>query len=161
MHSLAPLCIVLLLTVFSCKTDPKREIRTTPITFTQEGELSITKAETDAIAAQFAIEIATSEYEIQTGLMYRNTMENHQAMLFIFPDEALRSFYMKNTQFPLDIIYIDEDSTIVSFQKNAKPFDETGLPSHVPAQYVLEIKAGLSDTLGVEVGDRITFTQKE
>lgn len=161
MHSLATLCIVLLLTVFSCKTDPKREIRTTPITFTQEGELSITKAETGATAAQFAIEIATSEYEIQTGLMYRNTMEDQQAMLFIFPDEALRSFYMKNTQFPLDIIYIDEDSTIVSFQKNAKPFDETGLPSHVPAQYVLEIKAGLSDTLGLEVGDRITFTRKE
>lgn len=155
------LCIFLLLAVFSCKTDPKQEIRTGPIVFTQEGTLSITKAgvETPPLA-QFAIEMAESEYEIQTGLMYREGMEAQQAMLFVFPEEGMRSFYMKNTRFPLDIIYIDADKRIVSFQKNAKPFDETGLPSGVPAKYVLEINAGLSDKLGLAIGDRITFTRE-
>jgi uncharacterized membrane protein (UPF0127 family) len=78
-------------------------------------------------------------------------------MLFIFPDVSYRSFYMKNTKIPLDIIYIDEQKTIVSFQKNAKPFDETSLPSEAPAKYVLEIKGGLSDEWQLEVGDQIEF----
>ena len=64
---------------------------------------------------------------------------------------------MKNTKIPLDIIYIDEDKTIVSFQKNAKPFDETSLPSNAPAKYVLEVNAGLSDQWQLEVGDSIEF----
>lgn len=153
--------LFMLLLGFSCKGDAKREIKTEPITFTQEGELTITKSKTDSIVAQFAIEIAASEYETQTGLMYRDALAENQAMLFIFPNMALRSFYMKNTQIPLDIIYIDENLTLVSFQKNARPFDETSLPSRVPAQYVLEINAGLSDELGLEVGDRMTFTKNQ
>lgn len=154
-----PLLFVLLFLGCSCRNESKRALTTQPITFTQEGELTITKAKTDSFVAQFAIEIAASSYEIQTGLMYRQTLESNQAMLFIFPDATPRSFYMKNTQIPLDILYIDENQTLVSFQKNAKPFDETGLPSQVPAQYVLEINAGLSDKLGLELGDRITFTR--
>ncbi len=53
--------------------------------------------------------------------------------------------------------YIDEAKTIVSFQKNAKPFDETSLPSEAPAKYVLEIYGGLSDEWQLTVGDRIAF----
>jgi len=64
---------------------------------------------------------------------------------------------MKNTKIPLDIIYIDETMSIVSFQKNAKPFDETSLPSNLPAKYVLEVNAGLSDEWQLSVGDSIEF----
>ena len=78
-------------------------------------------------------------------------------MLFIFPDEDFRSFYMKNTKIPLDIIYIDADKTIVSIQKNAKPFDETSLPSDAPAKYVLEINGGLFDEWQLQIGDKITY----
>ena len=64
---------------------------------------------------------------------------------------------MKNTKIPLDIIYIGDKLQIVSFQKNAKPFDETSLPSEAPAKYVLEINAGLSDEWQLEIGDKIDF----
>ena len=57
------------------------------------------------------------------------------------------------------IIYIDEKQQIVSFQKHAKPFDETSLPSEAPAKYVLEINAGLSDEWQLKIGDRIHFTK--
>lgn len=160
MQNYSQLFMIVFLVMVSCKTDPKQELKTEPIHFTEEGELSITKPGTDTPVAQFAIEIADSEYETQTGLMYREAMEENQAMLFIFPQTALRSFYMKNTRFPLDIIYIDENLTIASFQKNTIPFNETGLSSQVPVQYVLEINAGLSDKLGLAVGDHITFTRK-
>ena len=147
------------LVLASCKTETKKEIKTETISFTKEGDLTIYKSETDSILTKFDIEIAETEYETQTGLMYRQSMEQHQAMLFIFPNVEYHSFYMKNTEFPLDIIYIDGDQKIASFQKNAQPYDETGLSSQVPVKFVLETNAGLSDKIGLQVGDSIAFTR--
>lgn len=143
----------------SCKNETKREIKTESVSFTKEGALSVITAETDSVKANFDIEIADTEYETQTGLMYRPSMQKNRGMLFIFPDVSSRSFYMKNTEFPLDIIYIDEGQKIVSFQKNARPLDENSLPSNAPAKYVLEVNAGLSDQLGLQVGDSISFSR--
>ncbi|MGX1929671.1 DUF192 domain-containing protein [Flagellimonas sp. 2504JD4-2] len=142
-----------------CKNEQKQEIKTETISFTKEGELTITGATDEATPIQFDIEIAETEYETQTGLMYRDSMEENQGMLFVFDNVAMHSFYMKNTEFPLDIIYIDENLKIASFQKNARPFDETGLSSGVPIKYVLEINAGLSDKLGLMVGDSISYNK--
>jgi uncharacterized membrane protein (UPF0127 family) len=150
--------VLCFITAFNaCKEETKKVISTAPITFTKEGELEIYKAATDSVVSQLHIEIADSDYETQTGLMYREAMGENQAMLFIFPDEALRSFYMKNTKIPLDIIYIDRELRISSIQKNARPLDESGLPSNAPAQYVLEVNAGLADKWNLEVGDRIEY----
>ncbi|MFS4467162.1 DUF192 domain-containing protein [Maribacter sp. 2210JD10-5] len=147
----------MLVSFTSCKEEAKKVIKTEPIAFTKEGSLKITKSETDSIIAQFDIEIAETDYETQTGLMYRKGMETDQGMLFIFPDVAMHSFYMKNTLFPLDIVYIDEHQKIVSFQENAEPFNENGLSSKVPVKYVLEINAGLVEKWSLEIGDTIAF----
>jgi uncharacterized membrane protein (UPF0127 family) len=66
---------------------------------------------------------------------------------------------MKNTLIPLDIIYLDENKKVVSIQKNAKPMDESSLPSGAPAKYVLEINGGLSDQLNIIDGDSISFSK--
>lgn len=146
------------LTIFNCKEDkPKKSENRVVVSFKKEGALSIIKADSDSIIKTIDIEIAESDYEIQTGLMYRTKLETHHGMLFIFPDADFRSFYMKNTKIPLDIIYIDNAKTIVSVQKNAKPFDETSLPSKAPAKYVLEVNGGLFDEWQLKVGDRIDF----
>ncbi len=151
--------MVFLLVLASCKTDTKTEIKTDTIAFTKEGNLSIWKMQSDSTKVDLDIEIAETEYETQTGLMYRPSMEKGRGMLFIFPNVSVRSFYMKNTEFPLDIIYIDENQKIVSFQKHAKAYDETSLPSNFPAKYVLEVNAGLSDQWGLKVGDSISFSR--
>ena len=150
---------VSLLGFYNCKekTSETKNL-TKEITFKKEGELTLMKAENDSIIAKLDIEIADDEYSTQTGLMYRNSMPENQAMLFVFPDEQRRSFYMKNTEIPLDIIYLNSKKEIVSIQKNAKPFDETSLPSETVSQYVLEVNAGLSDKWKLENGDRIEFT---
>ena len=145
---------LLTLSMSSCKED-KKVVKQTQVSFKKEGELTIFKA--DSTTVNLDIEIANSEYETQTGLMYRDAMETNQGMLFIFPDETQRYFYMKNTKIALDIIYISSNKTIVSFQKNAKPFDESSLPSTFPAKYVLEVNAGLSDAWSLRIGDRIQF----
>ncbi|WP_431137725.1 DUF192 domain-containing protein, partial [Psychroserpens mesophilus] len=91
------------------------------VSFKKEGILNLKKANTDSIIKTLDIEFAEDEYEIQTGLMYRTKLGTNQGMLFIFPNTQMRSFYMKNTKIPLDIIYIGDKLQIVSFQKNAKP----------------------------------------
>lgn len=141
----------------SCKEETKNVIKTEPVAFTKEGELTINKQKIDTLITQLDIEFAQTEYETQTGLMYRKGMEDHQGMLFIFDEERLHSFYMKNTEFPLDIIFIKADSTIASFQENAQPFNEAGLSSQVPIQYVLEVNAGLAEKWLLEVGDKIEY----
>ncbi len=146
----------LVLNLVSCKED-KKVIKQTEITFKKEGELTIFKI-SDSTKIKLDIEIADTDFDIQTGLMYRESMEKHQAMLFVFNDESERYFYMKNTKIPLDIIYLDANKTIVSFQKNTKPMDESSLPSNAPAKYVLEVNAGLVDIWSLAIGDSINYS---
>ena len=141
-----------------CKEE-KRVVKTETIAFTKEGELSLFKAETDSLLARIDIEIADTDYETQTGLMYRDGMEEHQGMLFVFDEPAYHSFYMKNTKFSIDIIFIDSNLRIASFKERAKPLDEGGLDSEVPVQYVLEVNAGLAEQWQLEIGDRISYTK--
>lgn len=151
--------LLLLVTIImtACKKD-KKVIKQTEVMFTKEGELTLFKTTTDSTQIVIDIEIADTEYETQTGLMYRNSMQNNQGMLFVFDDVSERSFYMKNTKIPLDLIFINGNNTIVGFQKNAKPLDESSLPSNAPAKYVLEVNAGLVDTWKLSVGDSISYT---
>jgi len=147
------------LSFFSCKKEADKKIVTEEIKFTKEGELSIYNLK-DSIPNQIIaldIEIADNDYERETGLMYRESMEEKRGMLFVQKIFKPQNFYMKNTLIPLDIIYIDDKYRIVSFQKNAKPLDETSLPSGKPAKYVLEINAGLSDQWNLKIGDSISF----
>lgn len=143
----------------SCKESSNtKTVKKADITFTKEGELTLSKADGTKVTT-LDIEFAKTNYERETGLMYRKSMEDNQGMLFIFASSLPQSFYMKNTLIPLDIIYLDENKKIVSFQKNAQPLNETGLPSGVPAMYVLEVNAGLVDTWSLAIGDKISFTK--
>jgi uncharacterized membrane protein (UPF0127 family) len=149
---------IITLLVISCNEEQK-QIKQTVITFNEEGALNLINAETDSIIKSISIEIADDEYQTQTGLMYRDNIKDSQGMLFIFPDAQYRSFYMKNTKIPLDILYFDEQKKLINIQKNTQPFKETSLPSKAPAKYVLEINAGLSDLWKIKEGDRIEFTK--
>ncbi|MCG9970228.1 DUF192 domain-containing protein [Christiangramia crocea] len=155
--SLASLSLFLSLSVLSCNEDKKEKaIEPDPISFQKEAELYLIKSSGDTVQ-KLDIELAESDYEHQTGLMYREGMKNSQGMLFIYNEEQVRNYYMKNTYFPLDIIYYDADSSLVSIQKNAAPRNETPLPSEGPSQFVLEVNAGLSDEWKIEKGDKFSF----
>ena len=153
------LLFIVLIGFISCKDSGSDTLLqgTDKVQFTKEGELTITKK--DSTTINLDIEIADNDYETQTGLMYRDHMEENRGMLFVFGSESMHSFYMKNTEIPLDIIYIKADKTIATMVKNAKPFDETSLPSQVPVQYVLEVNGGMADKWGLTQGDRVSWTK--
>ncbi|WP_029037179.1 DUF192 domain-containing protein [Salinimicrobium xinjiangense] len=144
-----------------CKDRPEasRSIATEPVTFKQEAEAYLTKPGGDTIR-HLKLEIADDDYERETGLMYRESMEEDEGMLFIFENEEPRGFYMKNTNIPLDLIFLDAQQKIVSISKNAKPKSMETIPSNVPAQYVLEINAGLSDEWNLAVGDSLILNRE-
>ena len=143
----------------SCKEETTKEnMETNEISFEKEGELYLIKNSGDTIQ-KLDIEFAKTPYEIETGLMYREGMEDNQGMLFVYNYSSQHGFWMKNTYFPLDIIYFDTDSTLVNIQANAEPRSETSLPSDGPVQFVLEINGGLSEKWNLEKGDKISFEE--
>jgi len=107
--------------------------------------------------AIYSVEIADQPDEQRQGLMFRDSMPRDHGMLFIFDREQPRSFWMKNTRIPLDIIYFDAERRLVSVAENARPCRTARCPSYPsagPAQYVLELNAGEAGRLGLEPGDR-------
>ena len=144
------LAITLSFGFISCDNSTEKEeaLETDPIVFNKEAEVYLIHSNGDTLR-KIDVELAETDYEKQTGLMYRESLGSDQGMLFVYDSERIRNFYMKNTYIPLDILYYDTDSTLVSIQKNATPRDETNLPSDGPAQFVLEINAGLADEWGV------------
>lgn len=111
------------------------------------------------------IEIAdTPELQYQ-GLSNKKELCDNCGMLFVFSDKQVRTFVMRNMNFPLDIIWIDDNLSaqagkIVKINKNAIP--ESSNPvmrysSDLPVNYVLEVNAGFCDGNEIKVGDSVEF----
>ncbi|MGB7785510.1 MAG: DUF192 domain-containing protein [Salinimicrobium sp.] len=141
------------------KTADQKEVKSAPIEFKREAEAYLTKPTGDTLQ-HLELEIADDDYQWETGLMYRHKMAENRAMLFIFEDEAPRGFYMKNTYIPLDIIFLDHNNKIINIARNAKPQDLQTLTSEAPAQYVLEINAGLANQWNLQKGDSLIVNMK-
>ncbi len=144
----------------ACKDEPKPEphkkLNAGQPQFKKEGELTFKKPD-GAEILKINIEIADNDGERQQGLMNRSVMSNTQGMLFIFDVEEPQAFWMKNTILPLDIIYVNAKMEIVSIAENTTPFSEQSIPSHFPAQYVVEVNAGFCAQYGIVAGSVIKF----
>lgn len=103
----------------------------------------------------FNVEVVDTPESRAKGLMYVQELADDAGMLFDFEQERLVSFWMRNTFIPLDMIFIGADGEIKNIHVNARPHDETSIPSAAPVQFVLEIPGGRSVELGIEAGDRV------
>ncbi|WP_193178343.1 DUF192 domain-containing protein [Oricola nitratireducens] len=104
--------------------------------------------------AKFDIEIADDNDERSRGLMFRAEFPDNRAMLFVFEKTREVAFWMQNTPRPLDMLFVREDGVVSSIAKHTTPFSTAAVPSAEPVRYVLEINAGLTDSLGIAPGDR-------
>lgn len=101
------------------------------------------------------VEVARTSSTRAKGLMHRETLGDIDGMFFIWQNAALRQFWMKNTPLSLDILFFDEDGTLVHIAEAQKPFSENLIHSLLPAKYVLELPAGDSARRHIALGDRL------
>ncbi|MEQ1512366.1 MAG: DUF192 domain-containing protein [Lysobacteraceae bacterium] len=110
---------------------------------------------------RFKVEVADNDMERARGLMFRESMDENNGMLFIHDDQQPLAYWMKNTKIPLDILYFDSKLHLVSQQRDVPPCSLGNrcppYPSHAPALYVLELNAGQASKLGLKDGATLTF----
>lgn len=125
--------------------------------------LTIVKA--DGSSVELSIAVADNHDERVNGLQGVSGLGSHEGMWFVFSDEVVREFWMKDMQIPLDIIFVDADFRIVTFVENApvcfivdpEQADCLHYSSVELAQYVLELKAGSVKDYGIQAGDTIQW----
>ncbi len=104
----------------------------------------------------FNVELARTNVERVYGLMYRQTLPEDSGMLFVFPEEEVeRSFWMKNTFIPLDILFIKDNGLIHHIHENAIPHDLTPVSSQGPVSKILELNGGMAKKLNIRPGDTV------
>jgi len=105
-------------------------------------------------------ELAVTDEERSRGLMFRDNVLPGQGMLFVFEEEDLHSFWMKNTLISLDMLWLGRDRRIIHIARNVPPCAAEPCPTYgpeTPALFVLELKAGQADVLGLKLQDRLEF----
>lgn len=103
------------------------------------------------------VEVADTPARRTLGLQYRDKLGDDQGMLFLFPDEKVQTFWMKNTPLSLDLIFISSHRRVVGIIHEAAPFSTASLSVLVPSQFVLEVRGGLARRKIIEVGDAVRF----
>ncbi|MFH1868620.1 MAG: DUF192 domain-containing protein [Candidatus Omnitrophota bacterium] len=108
----------------------------------------------------FVVEVARTGEQQEKGLMFRRSLPSNAGMLFIFKDEGLKPFHMKNTYIPLDIIWMDKNKRVVAIKRDAEPVKDGYAERICPkkgAMYVLELNAGMAEKTGLKEGDILRF----
>ena len=123
------------------------------------GEAHITTRNGEVVT--FNVEFAITPQERAQGLMGRDKLGPNEGMVFIFPNEALRRFWMKDTKLPLDILFFDKDLTLISVFEGAEPYSLDSISSLIPAQFVLEIPAGTMENFGLAIGNQMRLFQEK
>lgn len=102
------------------------------------------------------VEIAESIDERTLGLSNRDALVDADGMLFVFPESAFHTIWMKDMRFPIDIIWIDEEGSVISIDKNITPdtYPRLFRPAR-PARYAVETNTHFSDTYSLKEGDGV------
>jgi len=111
-------------------------------------------------AVTFRAEVADSPLERMKGLMFREELAPDRGMLFVYPEPQRRTFWMLHTKIPLDIVFVDSQKQVLNVRE-AQPCSSSPCPRYASAgsaQYVLEIRQGLSAQYGFGPGTRLTFS---
>jgi uncharacterized membrane protein (UPF0127 family) len=120
-----------------------------PLTITQNGETH-----------RFHVEVARTPAEQSQGLMFRTKMGPNEGMIFPTATPQFRSFWMRNTVIPLDLLFIGADGLVGNIAANAVPYSEASIPSDGPVVAVLELAGGRAAELGIMPGARVTWDRE-
>ena len=120
-----------------------------PLTITQNGKTH-----------RFRVEVARTPAEQAQGLMFRTELGPDEGMIFPSATPQFRSFWMRNTVIPLDLLFIGADGFVSNIAANAVPYSEDSIPSAGPVVAVLELAGGRAAELGITAGARVTWDRE-
>jgi uncharacterized membrane protein (UPF0127 family) len=106
---------------------------------------------------EVALEVADTPERQQRGLMYRQALPEGHGMLFVFDDDDDRTFWMKNTLIPLDMLFIAADGRVVGIHAEATPLSTASIGVGTPSRFVLEVPGGWAARHGIAPGARVEF----
>lgn len=123
----------------------------TPITFNNIKYINIA-------GQNIKVDLAENDRTRERGLSGRQSLGKNEGMLFVFDRPDKHRFWMKDMNFPIDMIWIDENMKVVYIKKDSRPesYPETYGPDE-PAKYVLEVLSGFSEKNNLKVGDEVEF----
>lgn len=110
-------------------------------------------------SGSFEARVADTNESRQKGLSGTPALRSNQAMLFDFKTEDKWGIWMKDMAFPIDIIWLDSEKTVVHIVRNAQP-ESVNPQTYTPvkdARYVLEVAAGAAQSNNIRVGERAVF----
>lgn len=148
-YSLLLLCQFILL---GCMKQPNMDLKhipNNPICQFSQVKLSFNKKE-----PSLNVDLACSNEQKMKGLMNKTNLNTNNGMLFVFEEEDYLSFWMKDTNIPLSIAFIDKNWNIVDI-KNMKAFDEKSTISTSKALYAVEANVGWFDQQHIKKGDKV------
>lgn len=160
MRFLTLLLLVLFFTACSDTPEPESDVQQGAseepgIPFRVDGQLDFLREGASYLTID--IEIAATDSARTRGLMQRKGLPDRSGMLFLFDHEDPQSFWMANTPLALDLMFVSADSQIVDIAKYAKPLSPDPITSKAPAQYVIEVPAGFTDSYGIIETDRVRW----
>lgn len=159
MNRLIPIAVLLALTACGTgdpvptATEARQEADAAGALSAAEGPRVVTPG-----GAQIDVEVASTPATRARGLMFRDHLPRGRGMIFIFPNEEIQSFWMKNTLIPLDMVWINSEDSIVHIEQRVPPCPGEPCPSYTSdarAKYVLELSGGEAAHFGLKVGDRL------
>jgi uncharacterized membrane protein (UPF0127 family) len=116
----------------------------------------IEQSNEDVISVRAAV--ADDDDSRSEGLMNVHNLPDDAGMIFIFDDEAPRSFWMANTPISLDILFVNSEMEIVRIHRNTPPYSHENIVSEAPAKYVVEVNAGFTLNHDIREGMKISYT---
>ncbi len=107
------------------------------------------------------VEVMVKDEDRAMGLMFRPSLAPDRGMLFLFEQPEFHGIWMKNCKFPIDILWLDEDRTVVHVADSVPPCKADPCPVYQPlrrASYVVELNAGQARREKAVVGSSVLFT---
>ena len=107
---------------------------------------------------RFSVEWATKPPQQEKGLSYRPCFPENGALLFSFPTDDRFGIWMKDMQFPIDVVWLDKDKRVVSVEKNMQPssYPKVYYPA-TDVRYVIEFNVGMMNKLGAQTGETFSW----
>lgn len=120
---------------------------------------TLTIVSDDGTKHVFTVEVAETEQQQDTGLMFRKSVPADTGMLFPWSQPQVSEMWMKNTIVPLDMVFIGADGTIKAIAEDTVPYSLRTISSGVPVLATLELQAGITAADNINVGDKVIAKQ--